>query len=1102
MGDKNQEGIFEAVSSRVNFPEMEEAILNFWSETDILSRISEAREGSPIFTLYEGPPTANGTPGIHHVLARVFKDVIPRYKTMKGYLSIRKGGWDTHGLPVELEIEKELGISTKGEIESYGIEKFNALCRESVMRYVKEWEQLTSRIGFLVDMSDAYVTFTNEYIETCWWILKELWDDGLMYMGMKGAPHCPRCVTTLSSHEVALGYKENTPDPSVFVKFRIVSEWTSDRPKPAKYESLVSDKVPTSLLAWTTTPWTLPANTALAVSAAADYSIVEFERDGSIERLIVASALEHILEEENKKIVATIKGSDLDGMAYELLYDPVQYGSEIRRFSRDGADGDISSLQPSDTVDQKVFTAEFVSLDDGTGIVHIAPAFGDDDLNAGRLNHLAYIQTVNLQGEVTGNYPFSGKFVKDADEEIMQDLDKRGLLYKRAIYKHTYPFCWRCDSPLLYYAKSSWYIRTTAKQENLISGNEKINWYPDHIKSGRFGEWLRNNIDWALSRERYWGTPLPVWQCENCNSFECFASVKDLKSAAVGEAKETLDIETFDLHRPYIDSVKVSCKKCEGTMNRVPDVLDAWFDSGAMPYSQHHIGSKDDLQDLRDADLFPADYICEAIDQTRGWFYTLHALGTLVAGEPSYKNVICLGHILDNKGEKMSKSKGNVVQPWDVINDHGADAIRWYMYTAAPPGNSRRFSADLVSESVRRFMLKLWNVYSFFVTYANLDGYNPAKISIEDPTEDFDRWIRSELEQLTFEVTRLMDEYNPTDAGRRIQDFIEVLSNWYVRRSRRRFWKSENDDDKASAYSTLYECLVRLSRLLAPFTPFVAEEMYRNLVASVDPNAPDSVHLSDFPVANEALINKSLSDGMRLAIRVSSMGRAARSKAKVRIRQPLARLLVRVRSSEEAELLDVVSPHIMDELNIKEILVMENEGQVANFQIKPNLQLLGPKFGADLPAISKLITSCDTYEVSRKVLNNQKITLGKFELDPSDLILEIVDLEGYASVMEANYIVAVDTTISSELADEGITREVVHIVQSMRRSAGFEISDRIVLWYQAEEKIQKVIKNHEQYIREETLSKDIVLGRSEDGSHVEEHTISGADIILGVKLAN
>ena len=1065
-------GIFKPVSAKVSFPEMEEKILLVWKELDLLHRIDEVREGAPLFTLYEGPPTANGAPGIHHVLARVFKDVIPRFKTMQGYRPVRKGGWDTHGLPVELEIEKELGITAKHQIEEYGIERFNALCRESVMRYVKNWEDLTDRIAFMVDMSQAYVTFNNDYIESGWWIIKQLWDRDLMYQGYKVAPHCPRCATTLSSHEVALGYKEDTPDPSVYVRFPLKADvpalgWNgndggAERP---------------SLLAWTTTPWTLTANVALAVAPDEDYVLVQAPSGQAQERLILAKARKDAVLGPEWEVKATVKGEDLAGLHYEPPYN---------------------TAEP--TYLHQVVTADYVSMDDGTGIVHTAPAYGAEDQELGRAYSLPTVHTVDLQGKLAHEgLPGTGKFVKEADEDIMRDLQERGLLYRRETYRHTYPFCWRCDSPLLYYAKSSWYIRTTAKLNELISGNQQINWYPQHIKDGRFGEWLRNNVDWALSRERYWGTPLPVWQCEGCGEHECFGSVDELKGRAPAEQRGALDGDGVDLHRPYIDQVSVDCQKCGGTMRRVPDVLDAWFDSGAMPFAQAHVMSHETLDELRRDHLFPADYICEAIDQTRGWFYTLHALATLIAGEPSYRNVICLGHVLDGKGEKMSKSKGNVVAPWDVINAHGADAVRWYMFTSAPPGNARRFSTELVSESVRRFLLTLWNVYSFFVMYANLDGFNPKESSATAPTSELDRWVRSELEQLVLEVTRLLEEYNPTDAGRRIQEFTDLLSNWYVRRSRRRFWKSENDEDKGSAYATLYTCLTTLSKLMAPFTPFVAEEMHSNLVRSAYEDAPESVHLTDFPKAEESLIDQELSEGMRLAMRVSSLGRAARTKAGIRVRQPLAEAVVSVPTEAERTSLFRFQELIKDELNIKELKDTAEVGGRTRFEVRLNLPVVGPKYGSQLATITKLLASQNATEVALRTRRGLHTNLGEFTLLPSELLVTETPMEGYGFAAEDVYSVAVNTRVTSDLADEGMARELVHLIQTMRRSAGFDIADRITTWYEGDEQVGRVMGVHDECIKQETLSLELRQGDPEGDAYVEEHTIDGTAVRLGLR---
>ena len=1041
--------MFKPVSSKVSFPELEKAILQWWKEEGIFHRTEIEREGRPLFMLYEGPPTANGTPGIHHVLARVFKDIICRYKTMKGYRCLRKGGWDTHGLPVEVEVEKELGLTNKREIEDYGIARFNQQCRESVFRYVKEWEALTERTAFWVDMEHPYVTLENSYIETGWWIIKELWNKGLVYQGMKGTPHCPRCVTSLSSHEVAQGYEENTPDPSLYVKFRL-SGWDPTRCSQQAYDDLAKHGEAIYFLAWTTTPWTLPGNTALAVDPSAEYSLVEVESPGGKEILLVASALVDKVVQESYKVVKTLRGRDVVGLTYEKLYDPGEYEVPIRRFRHgDGADSaEGSDLEEVGGFTTAVIGTDFVSLEEGTGIVHIAPAFGDEDLNAGREHGLAFVQSVNLQGMVTGTYPFAGKFVKEADEDIMADLQRRGLLFRREVYHHTYPFCWRCNSPLLYYAKSSWYIRTTAMKERLVSGNGEINWYPDYIKEGRFGEWLRNNVDWAISRERYWGTPIPIWHCESCDHYHCVGSVAELKEMALEEHRARVD--DLDLHRPYVDEINISCSQCSSAMRRIPEVMDAWFDSGMMPFAQWHYPFED--EDMVKDGRFPADYICEAVDQTRGWFYSLHALSTLLMDQPCYRNVICLGLLLDEKGQKMSKHVGNVVDPWIVLNEQGADATRWYLFTASQPGDSRRFSQNLVSEVVRRFLLTLWNVYSFFITYARIDQFQSSQIPENwRPTSELDRWVISELNTLVSQVDRYMEAYNPTDAARRIQEFVDRLSNWYVRRSRRRFWRSENDEDKLSAYATLYTCLVTISKLLAPFTPFVAEEMYRNLVTSSDAQEPQSVHLAYFPEADESLMEPQLMEATRLAIRLSSMGRAARSKAGIKVRQPLPAIEIKLRESEE-QVIALVADQIKDELNVKRLNLLNSEDSL--------------------------------YQQSMAAAEGK-----------GETILQVGE---HWVAVEGGYLAAIDTNISPELADEGLARELVHRIQNMRRSARFELTDRITTYYQGPSRIREVMEGYADFVQQETLSKRLVEGEPGEGAYVEVGKVEGMEVTLGV----
>ena len=1041
--------MFNPVSSRVSFPEVDAKVLRQWEENDVFHRSWSERKDAPLFVMFEGPPTANGSPGIHHVLARVFKDVICRYRTMKGYRCLRKGGWDTHGLPVELEVENELGLASKRDIEEYGIEQFNQKCRESVFRYLKDWELLTERIGFWVDMERPYITLDNDYIESGWAILKELWDRGLLYRDMRGTPHCPRCVTSLSSHEVALGYREDTPDPSVFVKFRVIS---SGR-QAGEAGEIWSSSIPSYLLAWTTTPWTLPGNTALAVDATADYSLVEVEDSGEPERLVLASELVERVIDKPHRVLSTYKGSALVGLTYEKLYDPAAYGTEIRQFKRSTAGG-TATMEAAAFFNSEVLDADFVSMEDGTGIVHIAPAFGDDDLGLGRENGLAFVQPVDLLGKVTGTYPFAGAFVKDADPQIMEDLERRGLLYRRDIYRHTYPFCWRCDTPLLYYAKSSWYIRTSAFKDRLVSGNDEINWYPDYIKDGRFGEWLRNNVDWAISRERYWGTPIPIWECQDCGHSLCIGSVAELKAQAVPQAQE--DLEAIDLHRPYVDNVLLQCPAdgCRGQMRRIPEVMDAWFDSGAMPFAQWHYPFENQGIDKEEDGRFPADYICEAVDQTRGWFYSLHALSILLKDRPSYRNVICLGLVLDERGRKMSKRVGNVVEPMPVLDEHGADALRWYLFTASQPGDSRRFSSRLVNETLRRVLLTLWNVYSFFTNYASIDRFHPEqKPAGWSPESELDRWILSELNSLVTQVDGHLDGYDPTNAGRRIQDLIDRLSNWYVRRSRRRFWRSENDGDKLSGYITLHTCLVTLAKLMAPLAPFVSEEIYQGLVRAVDPDAPDSVHLAQFPAADQTLIDEELMEATRLAMRVSSMGRGARSRAGLKVRQPLPRVVVKTRTSTESDILQNVQSQILDELNVK---VLDEGGQA------------------------------DLHQAAVAALG-----------DASE---GVVQVDGFWVALDSGYMVAVDGAVTPELAEEGLARELVHRIQNLRRAADFQVTDRIITFYQAPEEIGRVMSgNFSDYIRQETLSDDLVDGAPQDGVKTETSKVDGMEVTLAVR---
>jgi len=1025
--------MFEPVSSRVNFPQNEEKHLEFWKQNHIFEKSVQNREGKPRFVLYEGPPTANGNPGIHHVLARAYKDIITRYKVMKGYYAPRIAGWDTHGLPVELEVEKQLGFSGKAQIEAYGVEQFNAKCRESVFKYLKEWDNLTERIAYWVDLEHAYVTMNNSYIESVWWAIKQMWDKELIYQGYKVTPHCPRCGTSLSSHEVALGYQDNTEDPSVYIKFRTHLK--------SKHESTGLEKLSEStghkkvyLLAWTTTPWTLPGNTAVAVAANAEYAMVEVEG----EYLIFADALRNQVGLGENPVVATIKGSELVGLEYEPLFNPHEFGVERERFT---FGNELKAQKPSKSLVYHVIAADFVSMEDGTGIVHIAPAYGEDDYQVGQENGLDFVHNVDLQGKIIGNYPFAGKFIKAADPLVLENLKERGLLLKHGTIRHTYPFCWRCNSPLVYYAKQSWYIRTTAVKDEMIEGNNSISWYPEHVKEGRFGNWLENNVDWAFSRERYWGTPLPIWKCEKCGSFECIGSVDELKRKTnvnmnSMEAHKLKNGE-YDLHRPFIDDTTFICGKCGGQMKRAPEVIDCWFDSGSMPFAQVHYPFEN--KDLFDKDLRQADYICEGVDQTRGWFYSLHAISTLLFDRPCYKNCICLELVLDAKGEKMSKSKGNVVKPMEVVKLHGADALRWYCYTSAPPGSVRRFDTKMVGDITRQFLLTLWNVYSFFVMYANIDNYRPDPQKTTKEIPELDLWILSELNQLIKDVDSSLENYNPTGAARKIEEFVDMLSNWYVRRSRRRFWKSESDTDKLSAYNTLYQCLVSVSKLMAPFTPYVAEEIYQNLVRSIDKDAPISIHLTDFPTADESRINRELSADTQLAMKVCSLGRAARSQANVKVRQPLGQAIVRVASARDRDGLIRITPQILEELNVKTLAFADKTEEL------------------NMPELC-------------------------------------VSMEGEVSV-------AVPRNVSPELAEEGLAREIVHRLQTMRKTAGFEIADYIVTYYQGDDYVKKVMTNYADYVKLETLSRSLIEGKPEEGVAAETFKLNDHVVILGVKKA-
>lgn len=1065
--------MFQAVSPRIDIQKVEQDVLDFWRMNRIFERTMEEREDAPRFVFYEGPPTANGTPGSHHVLARAFKDIFPRYKTMRGFYSLRRGGWDTHGLPVEIAVEKELGLNHKSEIEEYGIAAFNEKCRSSVFRNITDWEKLTERIAFWVDLDTAYVTFTNEYIESVWWILKQLWEKDLIYKGYKVVPYCTRCGTPLSSHEVAQGYA-TIKDPSVFVRFPL-------RDKPGIY-----------FLVWTTTPWTLPGNVALAVGEKVDYVQVEGPSpDGEgTEQLILAQVLvETVLDNpENYKVVKKYKGKDLLGMHYNPLYTflPVE---------RDYA---------------YVIPGDFVSTEDGTGIVHIAPAFGQDDMEVGIEHDLPVIMTVGPTGQfIDAVTKFRGQWFKDADPDITRDLVERGLMYKAERYEHEYPFCWRDDTPLMYFARETWFIKTTEYRDRMIANNNTVKWVPDHIQSGRFGNWLETLKDWALGRERYWGTPLPIWVDQENGDMLCVGSVGEL------EQLTGRDLGELDLHRPYVDDITFpNPRGTGGTMRRVPELIDVWFDSGAMPFAQWGYPHRNTEQW---EDQYPADYICEAVDQTRGWFYSLHAISTMVADSVAFKNVICLGHIQDEDGKKMSKSLNNAVDPWEVLNAHGADAFRWYMYTAGPPGESRRFSADLVGEVVKKFWSTLWNTYSFFVTYANLDGWTPENAApvIADRAL-LDRWALAELHHLVKQVTDAMEDYDVTNATRPVQAFVESLSNWYVRLSRRRFWKSESDDDKLAAYATLHECLVTLAKLLAPTMPFMSETLYRNLVKVVDENAPDSVHLAQWPEFEKAAIDETLIDEMRAVQRLVSLGLAARNSASMGVRQPLASAMFSVRDKAEATVIERYADLITTELNVKEASLLKGTNEIIKYVLNPIPALLGKKFGKDFPKVQKALREGDQADVrlwASKLSDGENIEVEldgqTFEVSPEECEVRRDAAEGYVVVEEKGYLAALDTTLTEELIMEGLSREVVRRVQSMRRDADFEISDNIDIVYTASEKLGSAIEQFSDYIKTETLAVSLAQGEPENGFYradfaphedkSEDTSIKGERLSVGIR---
>jgi isoleucyl-tRNA synthetase len=1066
---------FKPVDPRQSFPELEERVLARWRERDVFARSLAAREGAEVWSFYEGPPTANGKPGSHHVLARVFKDVYPRYRSMCGYRAPRKAGWDCHGLPVELEVERRLGISSKQEIEDYGIAEFNARCRESVFEYVEEWNRLTERIGFWIDLDDPYVTLENDYIESVWWSLSELWKKELLYEGHKVVPYCPRCGTALSSHEVALGY-EDVEDPSIFIRIPLVSS----APATAEESDMDSPSLPRSemsglaeyLLVWTTTPWTLPGNVAVAVAPAVTYVKA---RIGDEALILAEPLLERVLG-DGAEIIERLSGSELVGRLYQ---------------------GPIFKLGDRETGGFPVIAGDFVTTEDGTGIVHIAPAFGEDDYAVAAENgifdptdHGSLYNPVRPDGTFDDRVAgFEGRFVKDPEltATLIADLNARGLLFREQVYEHAYPHCWRCRTPLLYYAKSSWYVATSGARRELLANNETIGWHPEHIKHGRFGKWLENNVDWALSRDRYWGTPLPIWECADagCDGRFCAGSVAELRERARGEVPD-------DLHRPYIDAVVLDCERCGGEMRRVDSVIDTWYDSGAMPFAQFHYPFENEAEfDER----FPADFICEAIDQTRGWFYTLLAESTLLFDASSYRNCVCLGLILDPEGQKMSKSKGNVVEPWEVIAAHGADAFRWYYLTSQQPWSGYRFSLDTVGESVRQFLLTLWNTYSFWVLYANAEnlkpedfpspaapgrGGNPKSMSdlfgiagAEETAayEDLDRWVVSRLQSTIATVRERMDSFDCTAAGRAISEFVEQLSNWYVRLSRRRFWEGDR-----AAFASLRHCLLETAALLAPFTPFLADAIHLNLVGGESESfgeLPDSVHLRDFPVPDPALADSELEAAMEAVRLTVELGRAARARAKAKVRQPLRRAVIVANEAERAAI-SARAELVRSELNVKRLDFVEEEEELVSYAVKPNYRSLGPRFGKRMPQVAAAIEALDPVHVARVMAEGGEVGIAvdgdEHALGADEVNLSLQPLEGYEVEAESGHAVALQLELDDELRREGLAREIVHAVQNARKEAGLEITDRIALSLGGDEQLLDAARTHQLYISGEVLA--------------------------------
>lgn len=1037
--------MYHKVSTDMNFVEREKAVEKFWEENHIFEKSIDSRKDGPEYMFYDGPPTANGKPHIGHVLTRTIKDMIPRYRTMKGYQVPRKAGWDTHGLPVELEVEKELGLDGKEQIEQYGLEPFIAKCKESVWKYKGMWEDFSKTVGFWADMNDPYVTYHDSFIESEWWALKQIWDKGLLYKGFKVVPYCPRCGTPLSSHEVAQGYKD-VKERSAVVRFKAKGEEN------------------TYFLAWTTTPWTLPSNVALAVNPQNTYLKVK-TADGVYYYL--AEALTSILREEFE-VVETYTGRDLEYREYEPLYVYEKIDKTKKAYY--------------------VTCADYVTLEDGTGIVHIAVSFGEDDANVGRAYNLPFVQLVDSKGNMTDDTPWGGVFCKKADPLVLEDLDKRGLLYAAPKFEHSYPHCWRCDTPLIYYARESWFIKMTAVKDDLIRNNNTINWIPESIGTGRFGDWLKNVQDWGVSRNRYWGTPLNIWQCE-CGHMHSIGSKAELKAMA------TKPFEDVELHRPFIDQIQITCPKCGKPMNRVPEVIDCWFDSGAMPFAQYHYPFEN--QDVFEKN-FPADFISEAVDQTRGWFYSLLAISTLIFNKAPYKNVIVLGHVQDENGQKMSKSKGNAVDPFEALQTYGADAIRWYFYSNSAPWLPNRFHGKAVLEGQRKFMGTLWNTYAFFVLYANIDQFDATKYQLEyDKLGVMDKWLLSRLNTLIKKCDNYLENYKITETTKVLQDFVDDLSNWYVRRSRERFWAKGMEQDKINAYMTLYTALVTVSKLAAPMIPFMTEDIYRNLVCSIDSNAPESIHLTDYPTADESMIDSKLEEDMAAVLKLVVMGRACRNAANTKNRQPLAKMFVKAPFTLDTYFDEIIE----DELNVKDVEFTSDVRSFTTYTFKPQLRTVGPKYGKQLKGIREVLAGLDGNEAMDTLNQTGALTFTvndtEVVLTKDDLLIDMTQKAGYISENNADITVVLDCNLTQELIDEGFVREIISKIQTMRKEAGFEVTDHIAVGFSGTQKVQDVIEKFADEIKGSVLADEIT--RSELSGYTKEWKINGENMVITVK---